>query len=452
VSHAGTFAELRAHEALGALPPEVKRFSERPKSRALSARLQSVECPSFPARSAARAVAAAAEQVSILYHSAHGDNVMDVDGNIYVDLTAGFGALALGHTPKAIEDAVIDELRRLPLALGDVYASEVKVRLCEALTELFPGADARVLLGSSGSDAVTAALKTAVLKTGKPGIVAFEGAYHGLAHGPLAACGFQASFRSPFQATLSSHVQFAPFPAGEAELGQCLEGVASALRCADVGAILVEPVLGRGGCVDPPNAFLPELRALASAAGALLIVDEIWTGMGRSGAMLASAAVLPDVVCLGKALGGGLPISACIGSSAAMEAWGAHGGSTIHTSTHAGAPLGARAALEVLAALTTQQLPKRAATLGGHMRARLIGHGFRVSGVGLMIGVAVPDSVVGGGFALASRMLARGYIVLCGGPSGRTLTLTPALTANMALMDGFVDALADEVFSQGQKP
>ncbi len=421
---------------LGALAPQVGDVPG-PRSRELSARLAAVESPAFEARREAREARSGEEQGAIVYAEAHGDNVRDVDGNVFVDLTAGFGALALGHTPEVLSAALSRELGRLPLALGDVYAAESKVLACERIAQLFPEPGARVMLGSSGADAVTAALKTVELH-GRAGLVAFRGAYHGLSHGPLAACGLSPAFREPFAGSLSKNVQFAPFPESAAELDGALGEVRRLLASGAIGGVLVEPLLGRGGCVEPPAAFLPELRRLCDEAGALLVVDEIWTGLGRSGAWLASAPVVPDVLCLGKALGGGFPISACVGRREVMAAWGAHGGTLIHTATHFGSPLSAVAALTTLEQIVERQLPARALRVGEVLMGKLRAAGFAAQGRGLMVGVRVGPGALG----IARRLLRAGYIVLTGGTAGDVLTLSPALTVDEALLDGFVGALA----------
>jgi 4-aminobutyrate aminotransferase/(S)-3-amino-2-methylpropionate transaminase len=391
--------------------------------------MAAVESPAFDARRAARA-----QDAPIVYASARGSNVTDVDGNRYVDLTAGFGALLLGHAPNSATDAATKT--ELTLALGDVYASEIKVRACEAIASLYPEAGARVMLGLSGADAVTCALKTALLATGKPGVVAFEGSYHGLSHGPLAALGFAPSFRTPFAQHLGIPVHFAPFPHSLEGLDAALDAVRKALVGGEVGAILVEPMLGRGGCVVPPDAFLPALRELATEAGALLVVDEIWTGLGRTGAMLASAPVVPDVICLGKGLGGGLPISACVGSAEVMAAWGGHGGTRIHTGTHFGAPPNCAAALAVLETVARDDLPARSKAVGEAWMREL---GDRAVGRGLMVGVRFNDAAEA--LAAMRRLLAKGFIALTGGVRGDTLTLSPPLTIAPELLTAFAQAL-----------
>jgi 4-aminobutyrate aminotransferase/(S)-3-amino-2-methylpropionate transaminase len=435
--------------------PDVKVAPPGPRSRELALRLQAVESPAFEARRDARASASGSEQAPIAYARGRGSNVFDVDGNRYVDLTAGFGALVLGHAPNAATDAARAAMEELPLALGDVYASELKVRACEAIAALFPEPGARVMLGLSGADAVTCALKTAALATKKMGVVAFEGAYHGLSHGPLAACGLAPSFREPFAGQLGVNVTFAPYPShvDGVSLDASLSAVRAALKTGEIGALLVEPTLGRGGCIVPPVSFLPALRSLTDEAGVLLVLDEIWTGMGRTGAMLACdhAGLVPDVICLGKGLGGGVPISACIGRARAMEAWGAHGGSTIHTGTHFGSPPACAAALATIAAVRGG-LAERAAEVGARWIEELeaagaaggVGAGgWKVRGRGLMVGVSLADGAEA--LAVARALLQRGYIVLTGGLRGETLTLSPPLTIAPELLTAFVVELGAAV-------
>jgi 4-aminobutyrate aminotransferase/(S)-3-amino-2-methylpropionate transaminase len=404
----------------------------------MAARLAAVECPAFDARRQARAEASGAEQTPIVYARGVGSNVFDVDGNRYVDLVAGFGALLLGHDPPTVTRALEAQTERLLLALGDVYASDIKLFACERIAKLLPEPGARVMLGLSGADAVTAALKTAELATGRPRVVAFEGAYHGLSHGPLAACGLNAAFREPFTAQLGNFVTFAPYPRDEASLDASLGRVRDATKAGDVAAILVEPILGRGGCLVPPDAFLPELRKICDESGALLVVDEIWTGLGRTGEMLASRGVVPDVLCLGKGLGGGAPISACVGRASVMQAWGAHRGSTIHTATHFGAPPSCAAAIALLDTLERGDLVQRARRLGESWIASL-SKVAPARGRGLMVGVELGTAARA--LATSRALLERGFLVLTGGTAGDVLTLSPSLTIQQHQLEAFVDAL-----------
>jgi 4-aminobutyrate aminotransferase / (S)-3-amino-2-methylpropionate transaminase / 5-aminovalerate transaminase len=432
---------------IGAQLPEVRVPPPGPVSRALAGRLASVESPGVDARREARARASKRDHGPIVYSRGQGANVFDADGNRYVDLAAGFGALVFGHGPTDVTSAVDMQRERLWLALGDVYPSAAKVEACEKIAKLYPRPGARVLLGASGADAVTAALKTAVLATGRHGVVAFEGGYHGLSHGPLSACGFQPAFREPFAGQLNPHVTFAPYPNGGATLEATMTVVAGALAGAEVGAVLVEPILGRGGCIVPAQGFLGSLRAACDRAGALLIADEVWTGLGRSGAWLASVdeGVLADVVCLGKGLGAGIPISACVGSERVMAAWESHGGATLHTATHFGSPPACAAAAATLDGLANGRFPERARELGEQWLAELSscakGRGVSdVRGRGLMIGVAV-EGGAGRALAVSRRLLEAGWIVLTGGAHGDVLTLTPPLNIAPRLLSAFAGAL-----------
>jgi 4-aminobutyrate aminotransferase-like enzyme len=442
-------ASSRSVRERGALPPRIVTPPPGAVSRRLTGRLTAGESPVFAARRGARAKESGADQSPIVYARGTGANVVDVDGNRYVDLTAGFGALLLGHRPPVVTRAVARQERRLGLALGDVYASEPKVLLMAALAALLPEKGARVMLGLSGADAITAAMKTAVLATGRPNVVAFEGAYHGLSYAPLAACGLAPSFRAPFEQQLAPFVRFAPYPARTEDLDHTLSFVRAELRGGKSGAVLVEPILGRGGCVVPPGGFLRALREACDEAGALLVADEIWTGLGRSGAWLASkdAGVSADVVCLGKGLGGGHAISACVGRDDVMRAWDARGGGAIHTATHFGAPTACAAALATLGELRRGRLVDRARRVGerwrGALAGALTGRGvLEVRGRGLMIGVQL-EGGASRALAVARALLRAGYIVLTGGIAGDVLTLTPPLTIAEALLPRFTQALAD---------
>src|SRR6185436_19311634 len=167
---------------------------------------------------------------------------------------------------------------------------------------------------NSGFEAVEAALKTAMLATGRRGVIAFEGAYHGLGYGALNAT-HRAHFRRPFASQLGEFGHFVPFPAKDAELAGLGNSIRRQFKRRKIGAMLVEPMQARGGINIPPSEFLPMLRRLCDQHGVLLILDEIYTGFGRTGAWFACehSGIAPDLICLGKALTGGFPLSACVG-------------------------------------------------------------------------------------------------------------------------------------------
>lgn len=382
---------------------------------------------------------------TVVYHEASGANVVDVDGNRYVDLAAGFGSLLLGHRPAVVQAALSEQSGRLLQSLGDVHPSDVKIQLLERLAALAPGAGWQGILGQSGADALSAALKTAMLHTGKPGVIAFAGAYHGLSYGPLSLCGLRESYRAPFAEQLNAAVRFVDYPLNDAALEPVLHAVRAELARGDVGAVVFEPILGRGGVFVPPARFAAELGALCRESASLLVADEVWTGLGRSGEWLFSTSqgAQPDLICLGKGLGGGLPISACLGRPEVMAAW-SRPAEVVHTSTFAGAPLGCATALATLHALGAERLVERSRRLGEELARDLTralvalapaAQGV-VRGAGLMLGIELGEA---GGLALAvqRRLLGQGYIVSLGGGRRESIVLTPPLDIAEPLLEGF---------------
>ncbi len=405
--------------------PDLRTEIPGPRSRALSERLARVECPEVTFQG----------DSMIFWERGAASNIFDVDGNRYVDLLAGFGAASLGYAHPELSEAAARQAETLQHAMGDVYPARVKLELLEALDRILPGDLGYAILSQSGSDAVESAIKTALRVTGRARIVAFEGGYHGLGLGALDTT-HRAFFRDPFAARLPRTTQFVAY--GDAA------AVRQALAAGEVGAILVEPIQGRGGIRPAPEGFLAELRALADEYGALLIADEVYTGMGRTGDWLACSAhgVLPDLVALGKGLGGGFPISALAGRAELMKQWGASSGEALHTSTHLGNPVMCAVALRTLEIIERDQLLERARGLGSELRQRLE-HAFGpecVRGSGLMLGAELPDA------ARAERVvteaLREGWIVLCEGERGCVLALTPPLVIAEKVLWSGVDTLA----------
>ena len=400
------------------LSPELRTAVPGPRSRELAQRLAAVESPN---------VTCLEPEAPVFWERARASNVWDVDGNRFVDLDAAFGVASVGHGHPRVLEAVAHQSERLLHGMGDVHPTEVRTALLEELVSLYPGGGrARGLLASSGSDAVEAALKTAVLATGRPGVVAFDGAYHGLSLGALDAT-FRPEFREPFIDKLPGHSVFARF--GDAE---DVDRAASEAPV-PVGAVLVEPVQGRGGIRISPPGFLTRLRELCDANGWVLIADEVYTGFGRTGRMFACEHedVVPDLLCLGKALAGGMPVSACLGREEIMEAWPASRGESLHTQTYLGHPAGCAAARATLEIIEREQLVNTAARSGARvledLQRRLTGaEAVRdVRGLGLMLGIECRDSEIVERAWL--QCLARGVITLPAGDDGRVLSMTPAL-------------------------
>ncbi|HWQ91827.1 MAG TPA: aspartate aminotransferase family protein, partial [Clostridia bacterium] len=272
----------------------------------------------------------------IVWEKARGVHVWDDHGRKYLDLTAAFGVAAAGHANPRVVRAGQRQMERLLHAMGDVHPHALKARLARELSGLTferwskpagptqkPRHEAKTIFCNSGFEAVEAALKTALLATGKPGVIAFSGAYHGLGYGALNAT-HREHFRSPFRRQMRQFASFAPFPQPGAEpaLGKVELWLERALKRGGIGALLVEPMQARGGMNLPPPEFLPLLRSLCDRYGALLVLDEIYTGFGRTGRWFACehSGVMPDVICLGKALTGGFPLSACVGRADLMDA------------------------------------------------------------------------------------------------------------------------------------
>ena len=416
---------------------------ERQASRALGERLRGVESPNVTY----------VEDHPPFWTRALGANVEDADGNVYLDFTGAFGVAFAGHRHPVVVEAVSGQIGRLIHGMGDIHPPAPKVELLEALASMAPWPEAKGILGCSGSDAVEAALKTAHMASGRAGILAFDGAYHGLALGALAATD-RDHFRRPFTDRLTPHVTFAPLPTTEEELDGALDAAAAALEGGRIGAVIVEPVQGRGGVRIPTPGFLAGLRHLARSHGALLVFDEIFTGLGRTGRRFAGEwdGVTPDLLCLGKALGGGFPISTCLAPAEVMDRWPASAGEAIHTSTFLGHPLGCVAALAFLGVLEEEELAERAAELGEKALSALARglppeRGATVRGRGLMVGLELPTP--GAGTRVSSAALEQGLIVLPAGPDGRVVELTPPATLTDEQLERGLQILLEAVASAG---
>jgi 4-aminobutyrate aminotransferase-like enzyme len=402
-----------------------------PRSVALVDRLSHCESPAITPHRPRPGLAGAALEDPPAWSQASGCNVVDVDGNVFVDLSAGFGVASVGHAHPAVVEAGQRQLARQPHAMGDVFFEPQRVELLEKLCAL-SGLD-RVILGSSGADAVEAALKTARVATGRDPVLAFHGSYHGLSYGALAVTGFRRDFfMGRFAGQSGSHVRFAPFGGPVPDL----EGF---------GAVLVEPIQGRGGVRVPPEGWLLELQQRAHDAGALLILDEIFTGCGRVGSWFAFQAegLEPDLVCAGKGMSGGFPISAAIGRAHAMDAWGPSSGEAPHTQTFLGNPVGCAMALATLGILESEKLPERAAVEGAWWArelARLPGVA-EVRGRGLMLGLDLGRPMAGA--RASAALLERGWIVLPCGEQSEALSLVPPLNISRELLGAAVQVLQE---------
>jgi 4-aminobutyrate aminotransferase-like enzyme len=427
----------------------------------------------------------------IVWERAKGVHVWDAEGRKYLDLTAAFGVAAAGHANPRVVRAGQRQMAKLLHAMGDVHPHALKAQLARELSRITferwtrrnPKSEVRspkagkVIFCNSGFEAVEAALKTAMLASGRRGIIAFEGGYHGLGYGALNAT-HRDHFRKPFRSQLREFGHFVPFPVaadvrrlksrttGTSEPPRvgCHEVAAQIrqlFRREQIGAILVEPIQTRGGINIPPPEFLSLLRKLCDEQGALLILDEIYTGFGRTGKWFACehSGVVPDVVCLGKALAGGFPISACVGRADVMDAaWPPSSGEAIHTSTFLGHPVGCAMALAQITEIRRLRLCERSARLGKLLLQQLpalrtsdFGLRTSVRGLGLMAGLelrrADGSPATEEALRVIKAMLHRGFILLPEGEHSNVISFTPPLTIMEAQLARAVAALEEELSS-----
>ena len=394
----------------------------------------------------------------IVWERAKGVHVWDADGKKYLDLTAAFGVAAAGHANPAVVKAGQKQMATLLHAMGDVHPHSLKAGLAQKLSEItferWGRQTAKTIFGCSGFEAVEAALKTAILATQKRGVIAFEAGYHGLGYGALNAT-HRNFFRAPFQSQLREFGYFVPFPRKSTDLATVEFQIRHLARRERIGAILVEPIQARGGCNIPPLEFLPLLRKLSDELGALLILDEIYTGFGRTGKWFACehSGVVPDVVCLGKALTGGFPLSACVGRAGVMDAaWPVSNGEAMHTSTFLGHPVGCAMALAQIAEIEKLRLPDRSAELGKLLLEALAaveipGKELICAGRGAGLLAALELTLPGGQPATQpaldaiKTLLRRGFIFLPEGEHANVISFTPPLTITGRALEQAVDEL-----------
>lgn len=389
-----------------------------------------------------------ADDWPVFWERAAGANVWDVDGNRYVDLTGAFAVAGLGHGRSELVDAMTRQAGQLLHGMGDVHPTRVKAELCRELSALtyerWGAGTGKVVLSNAGFEAVETALKTALLATGRPGILAFENAYHGLGYGTLLGTGF-AKFRDPFATQLKELTTWLPYPAEGAALDALRDRLAS-VDAEAIGALVVEPVQGRGGVVVPPDGFLSLLRGWCDAHGVVLVFDEIFTGFHRTGSFFACEheGVVPDLLCLGKALSGGFPISACVGRAEVMDAWPESTGEALQTSTFLGHPVGCAMALEALRLHRDPETPRTVRDTGAVLERllRSLHHPqvAAVRGRGMMWGLELSDG--GAAHRAVLELLRAGYLILPGGPEGTVLTFVPPFGIGEEDLRGAVEVLA----------
>jgi 4-aminobutyrate aminotransferase-like enzyme len=340
-----------------------------------------------------------------------------------------------------------EQMARLLHGMADVHPHALKADLSQILSELTfgrwsPKTTGKVIFCNSGFEAVEAALKTALLATDKPEVISFKDAYHGLGYGTLNVTQRE-FYSSPFRAQLRAFGRFVTFPTNPEQMEDMEMEIREEFQTGKIGAILAEPIQGRGGINVPPGDFLIRLRSLCDEFRALLILDEIYTGFGRTGQWFACehSGVVPDILCIGKALTGGFPMSVCIGKANLMDkAWPPATGDPIHTSTFLGHPVGCAMAIAQIEEIKRLGLVLQSARLGHYLLKKLSGIkppnscSISTRGKGLLVGVELrlhdgtpaTDIVM----KVARKMLERGVIILPGGSHSNVIEITPPLTVN----------------------
>ncbi|MFF9011789.1 acetylornithine transaminase [Streptomyces sp. NPDC014870] len=357
-----------------------------------------------------------------------GSTVWDESGRAYTDFTGGIAVNTLGHAHPAVVSAVREQIGRLG-HVSNLFVAGPPVELAERLLALFGRERGRVFFANSGAEAVEAAFKIA-RRTGRPHLVAARGGFHGRTLGALALTG-QPAKREPFL-PLPGEVTHVPY------------GDVEALRAAvteETAAVVLEPIQGEAGVVPAPEGYLRAARELTRATGSLLVLDEVQTGIGRTGHWFAHQAVRgvdPDVVTLAKGLGGGLPIGATVAFGAAAELLGpgAHG------STFGGNPVACAAGLAVLETIEAEGLLARVIRVGERLRGGIEGSGHprvaEVRGAGLLLGLVLTEPVAP---AVQQAAQQAGFLVNAAGPA--TVRLAPALTVTDDQVDLLVKALPE---------
>jgi len=347
---------------------------------------------------------ALAKTTDLVMESGHGVYIKDIDGNEYMDFVQGIAVNALGHAHPKIVKAISEQAAKLVTASFNLVNYPPTLELAKKIAELAPGNLGSTFFSNGGSEANDGALKLAKAVTGRPCIIAFRGSFHGRSVGATSITGSNSKYRKHYE-PLMGGVYFCPYPnayrwgydgkgASEEEtakqaLGELQTMFDQIVYPEDVAAIIFEPVLGEGGYVVPPKAFVEGLRKKCDEHGILLIFDEIQSGYGRTGKMFASEhfGVVPDIMTLGKAIAGGLPMSAIVSTPEIMSKWlpGMHG------TTFGGHPVCAAAALAVLEAYKEENILENATKQGAYLKERLLEFKSKypiigdVRGLGLMV-------------------------------------------------------------------
>jgi len=415
-------------------------------------------------RDLASVAAAIYRYTDIAFQRGEGVYLYDFEGRRYLDFVAGIATMNVGHCHPAVVEAICDQARTLIHGASHVGYMEPYVEMMEALKAIAPGdlKNGKGILMNSGSEAVETGIKLARYITNRPMILAFTDSFHGRPMGALALTASNTLYRQRLVG-LFAGVYHTPYPycyrcplrhdSPETCGLACLNLVEKALQTVvppeDLAGIIVEPIAGEGGYIVPPDGFLRGLREICDRHGALLIADEVQTGLGRTGKMFAVEhwGVVPDIVCLAKALGGGLPLGAMLARAELVDGWPPAAQGT----TFGGNPIACRAGLATLRIVREENLTAHALEVGDHIRSRfreaqkelpIIGD---VRGKGLMIGVELINADGSPAVEIIKKVIkeagARGLALTKCGASA--LRIAPALIITQEQADEGVEIILD---------
>lgn len=370
---------------------------------------------------------------------AEGSIIRDIDGKEYIDCLGGYGVFSLGHRHPKVIEAVKKQLDSMPLS-SKVLFNKQMADLSALLADITPGELQYSFIGNSGTEAVEGALKLARIHTGRNKIISTVNSFHGKSLGALSATG-RNLFRDPFKPLLDGfhHVPFNDAEAIKSSIDE------------ETAAVIIEPIQGEGGIIVPSDDYLPAVRSLCDKYGALLICDEVQTGLGRTGKMFAvdHYEVVPDILTTAKALGGGvMPIGAFTAKPAIWDKYITS--PFLHTSTFGGNPLACAAAIAGIRVLQEEKLAERSAKTGAYFLEKLnaLQQAFpdviqEVRGKGLMIGIELTKEGIGG--LLMSEMINKGILIAYTLNNPKVIRMEPPLIISQELIDIVLKALTDAV-------
>lgn len=400
---------------------------------------------------------------SVVVDRAEGLYVWDINGERWMDFTSGIAVVNTGHCHPRVVAAIREQAEKIIHAQANILIHEPMIQLSQLITATLPPKLNQVFFTNSGAEAVEGAVKLAKVATGRPATIAFRGAFHGRTHLAMALTSSRVKVRGHYEPLVPS-IYYAPYPypfrnpynvpAEDVDLA-CIAELERLFQTMvmpdDVAAIIVEPMLGEGGYILPPKRFLQNLRSICDRYGILLILDEIQTGVGRTGRMWAFEHfdIVPDIMTIAKGIASGLPLAAVVANRELMDRWepGAHGG------TYGGNAVACAAGVATFEVMRDEQLPENAARIGGYLMGQLrelqqefpvIGE---VRGLGLMIGVELVKPDRSPNPEAVKQVLRRAQelrtLLITAGEYDQVIRVIPPLVITQEQADAFLDVFTE---------